>query len=141
MAECTIPVHSKRSDASNHAHPGHRTGRDAYGYFRIYILRREGWVLNHERVYRLYREDGLSLRLKRPRRHISAAQRERQAAALALDEMWSMDFVSDALFYGYQLRALTFVDAYTRESLAIDVDKASRGAGGRGHGPDRIHTR
>jgi len=53
-------------------------GRTRYGYFRIYILlRREGWVLNHKRVYRLYREDGLSPRLKRPRRHVSAANRER----------------------------------------------------------------
>lgn len=43
--------------------------RVRYGYFRIYILlRREGWLVNHKRVYRLYREDGLSLRLKRPRR-------------------------------------------------------------------------
>lgn len=53
--------------------------RVRYGYFRIYILlRREGWLVNHKRVYRLYREDGLSLRLKRPRRHVSAAGRERQ---------------------------------------------------------------
>lgn len=45
-----------------------------YGCFRIYILlRREGWLVNHKRVYRLYREDGLSLRLKRPRRNVSAA--------------------------------------------------------------------
>lgn len=51
-----------------------------YGYFRIYILlRREGWLVNHKRVYRLYREDGLSLRLRRPRRNVSAANRERQA--------------------------------------------------------------
>ena len=43
--------------------------RVRYGYFRIYILlRREGWLVNHKRVYWLYREDGLSLRLKRPRR-------------------------------------------------------------------------
>jgi len=40
-----------------------------YGYFRVYItLRREGWLVNHKRVYRLYRQDGLSLRLKKPRR-------------------------------------------------------------------------
>src|SRR5204863_7878277 len=46
--------------------------RVRYGYFRIYIqLRREGWVVNHKRVYRLYREEGLSLRLKRPRRHVA----------------------------------------------------------------------
>lgn len=48
--------------------------RMRYGYFRIYILlRREGWLVNHKRVCRLYREDGLSLRLKRPRRNVSAA--------------------------------------------------------------------
>ncbi len=75
--------------------------RMRYGYFRIYILlRREGWVVNHKRVYRLYREDGLSLRLKRPRRHISAVQRERQAAATSANDLWAMDFVSDALFDG-----------------------------------------
>jgi len=53
--------------------------RVRYGYFRIYILlRREGWLVNHKRVYRLYREDGLSLRLKRPRRNVSAAIRYAQ---------------------------------------------------------------
>ena len=90
-----------------------------YGYFRIYVLlRREGWVVNHKRVYRLYREDGLSLRLKRPRRHISAVQRERQPAATAANDLWAMAWlcrvppalskasaVSDALFDGRRLRA------------------------------------
>lgn len=76
--------------------------------------------MNHKLVYRLYREDGLSLRLKRPRRSVSAANRERQPAAAAPNEMWLMDFVSNALFDG--LRALTVVDAFTREALAIDVD-------------------
>ena len=66
------------------------TTRTRYGYFRIDILlRREGWIVNHKRVYRLYRDDGLSLRLKRPRRNVSAANRERQPAALAANEMWS----------------------------------------------------
>ncbi len=102
--------------------------RVRYGYFRIYILlRREGWLVNHKRVYRLYREDGLSLRLKRPRRNVSAANRERQPAASAPNEMWSMDFVSDALFDGRRLRALTVVDAFTREALAIDVDQGIKG--------------
>ena len=75
--------------------------RMRYGYYRIYImLRREGWLVNHKRVYRLYRQDGLSLRLKKPRRNVSAADRVRQPAAAAPNEMWSMDFVSDALFDG-----------------------------------------
>jgi putative transposase len=102
--------------------------RVRYGYFRIYILlRREGWVINHKRVYRLYREEGLSLRLKRPHRHVSAANRERQPAATGPNQLWSMDFVSDALFDGRRLRALTVVDAYTREALAIEVDQGIKG--------------
>ncbi len=102
--------------------------RMRYGYYRIYILlRREGWRVNHKRVYRLYRQDGLGLRLKRPRRNVSAANRERQPAAMAANQMWSMDFVSDALFDGRRLRALTVVDAFTREALAIDVDQGIKG--------------
>jgi putative transposase len=101
--------------------------RVRYGYFRIYILlRREGWMVNHKRVYRLYREDGLSLRLKRPRRHVSAANRERQPTATSPNELWSMDFVSDALFDGRRLRALTVVDLFSREALAIEVDQSVR---------------
>lgn len=99
-----------------------------YGYFRIYImLRREGWRVNHKRVYRLYRNDGLSLRLKRPRRYVSAASRNRQPDATKANELWSMDFVSDALFDGRKLRALTVVDAFTREALAIDVEPGIKG--------------
>ncbi len=102
--------------------------RTRYGYFRIYILlRRKGWVVNHKRVYRLYRNNGLSLRLKKSRRNVSAANRERQPAALAANEMWSMDFVSDALFDGQRLRVLTIVDLFTREALAIDVDQGIKG--------------
>ena len=102
--------------------------RVRYGYFRIYILlRREGWMVNHKRFYRLYREEGLSLRLKRPRRHVSAANRERQPAATTPNALWSMDFVSDALFDGRRLRALTVVDAFTRVALAIEVDQGIKG--------------
>jgi putative transposase len=102
--------------------------RVRYGYYRIYILlRREGWMVNHKRVYRLYREDGLSLRLKRPRRHVSAASRERQPTAGRPNELWSMDFVSDALFDGRRLRALTVVDVFTREALAIEIDQGIKG--------------
>jgi putative transposase len=101
--------------------------RVRYGYFRICILlRREGWVVNHKRVHRLYREDGLSLRLKRPRRHVTAATREARTPAGAPNDLWSMDFLSNALFDGRRLRALTVVDAYTREALKIAVDQGSK---------------
>jgi len=100
--------------------------RVRYGYYRIYILlRREGWRVNHKRVYRLYQKEGLSLRKKRPRRHASAAQRAERIEAGAANECWSMDFVSDALYDGRRLRALTIVDNYTRECLAIEWIKGS----------------
>jgi putative transposase len=102
--------------------------RVRYGYFRIYILlRREGWRINHKRVYRLYCEEGLSMRLRRPRRHVTAAHRIARAAAGTVNQCWSMDFVADALFDGRRIRALTVVDDFTRESLAIEVGQGITG--------------
>ena len=102
--------------------------RVRYGYPRIHILlRREGWLVNRKRVYRLYREEGLSLRHKRPRRHRSAQQRQAREVPGAINACWSMDFVSDQLFDGRRFRALTVVDAFTRECLAIEVDQGIKG--------------
>jgi putative transposase len=55
------------------------------------------------------------------------ADRERQPAATAPNALWSMEFVSDALFDGHRLRALTVVDAFTREALAIEADQGIKG--------------
>lgn len=102
--------------------------RVRYGYQRIHVLlRREGWLVNHKRVYRLYCLEGLHLRCKRPRRHVSAAHRVERVLASRPDESWSMDFVSDALFDGRRLRALTVIDNFTRESLAVEVDQGITG--------------
>ena len=91
------------------------------------MLRREGWLVNRKRVYRLYRREGLSLFQRRPRRHRSARQRNRPPVAQAINQCWSMDFVSDPLYDGRKVRALTLIDAYTRECLAIMVDQGIRG--------------
>ena len=102
--------------------------RVRYGYQRVHVLlRREGWHVNHKRVYRLYRQAGLSLFARRPRRHRSARLRQAMPAAQALNECWSMDFISDQLYDGRKLRALTLIDAYSRECLAIWVDQGIRG--------------
>jgi len=60
-----------------------------YGYRRVHVmLRREGWPDNHKRIYRLYCEQGLSLRLKRPRRNKSAQRRQPQPQGLYPNHVW-----------------------------------------------------
>lgn len=100
--------------------------RVRYGYPRIYtLLRREGWIVNLKRVYRIYREEELSLRNKRPRRHVSGIHRQPQETG-GPNEVWGMDFVSDALYCGKRIKALTVVDLFTRECPAIEVDHSIR---------------
>ena len=96
--------------------------RVSYGYRRIHVLlQREGWKVNHKRVYRLYGLEGLTMRPKRPRRHVSARRRMVRATASYQNESWSMDFMSDALYDGQKIKLLTLVDNYTRESLTLEV--------------------
>lgn len=98
--------------------------RVRYGYRPIHVLlRREGWPVNVKRVHRLYRLEGLNLRAKRPRRHVMAARRVERPLPSHRNEVRAMDFVPDALLNGERFRALTVVDAYTRECLAIHVDQ------------------
>jgi putative transposase len=67
------------------------------GYRRLHVyLRREGWKINHKRVYRLYQEDGLALR-KRARRRRSVVVRGSRPEPTATNQYWSMDFMHDAL--------------------------------------------
>jgi len=79
--------------------------------------------VNHKRVYRLYREEGLTVRNKKPKRHVTACRRIDRPAATEPNEGWSMDFMSDELFDGRRIRLLTLVDNFTRESLAIEVNE------------------
>ena len=104
--------------------------RVSYGYRRLHVLlQREGWAVNHKRIYRLYRQEGLMLRTKRPRRHVSCQRRMERPVAAGADESWSMDFMSDELFDGRRIRLLTIVDNFTRESLAIKVAASIGGQG------------
>lgn len=102
--------------------------RVRYGMDAIHVLlRREGWIDNHKRVRRIYREEGLNLRTKRPRRNKAAAHRQEQIQLTAPNQCWSMDFVMDALFDGRRFRALTLVDNYSRECLEIEVGASLKG--------------
>ena len=85
--------------------------RTRYGYLRIHaVLRREGWIVNRKRVYRLYREMGLQMRRKPPKRRVQAKLREARVPARFQNDCWSMDFMADQTFDGRRLRVLTVVD-------------------------------
>ena len=91
------------------------------------LLRREGWQVNHKRVYRIYSNQQLHLRRKRPRRRVAAAHREVTPSATKINQCWSMDFVADQLYSGQRIRALTIIDNYSRQCLAIEVAHSFRG--------------
>ncbi len=100
--------------------------RRRFGYRRLQILlEREGWQVNHKRVYRLYVEEKLSLRRKRGRKRSTV--RQPLPAAVAANQVWSVDFMSDTLSSGRRFRTLNIVDDYTRECLAIEVDTSLGG--------------
>lgn len=102
--------------------------RVRYGFKRIPILlRREGWVVNHKRVYRLYCLEQLNLRYRKPRRHKSSSARINRLPAQQINQCWSMDFVCEQLFNGQRLRFLTVVDVFSRECLTIEVGQRLTG--------------
>jgi putative transposase len=99
-----------------------------YGYRRVHVLlRREGWAINHKRTRRLYREEGLQLRNKNPKRKVAAKLREDRVMATTPNECWAMDFMVDQLFDGRKLRVLTIVDICTKLCPAIGVAHAYKG--------------
>jgi len=83
--------------------------------------------VNHKLVYRLYRDEGLSSRRRRKRRHRSAVRRKPCRPATRPNEVWTLDFVHDALFDGQAFRVLTAVDEYTRECLLLEAAQSFRG--------------
>lgn len=96
--------------------------RVVYGYRRIQtLLVREGWAVNHKRVYRIYRQESLSMRAKPPKRRTKCLRRVERPQATRPNASWSMDFMADQLFDGTKLRLFTLVDNFTRESLAVEV--------------------
>ena len=92
-----------------------------YGYRRVQVfLGRQGHVMSFDRAWRLWHKAGLQVPRKRPRRRV-AMSRPRPLAPTQANQVWAYDFLFDACANGQQLKCLTVLDEYTRESLAIDV--------------------
>jgi len=101
--------------------------RPRFGYRRLYaLLRREGIVVNHKRIERLYRLDGLALR-RRNRKRVARERCGRAAPPGRPNEQWALDFLSDALASGRRFRILAVIDTFTREARAIEVDTSLPG--------------
>jgi putative transposase len=99
-----------------------------YGYRFLHDhLRREGFLVNHKRIYRLYRAEGLLLRRKK-RKRIAAALRRPLPRPTRLNEIWAMDFVHDLIWEGRRFKILAIIDIFTRECLALVVDTSIGGA-------------
>jgi putative transposase len=101
--------------------------RVRFGYRRLTVLlKREGWRVNAQRIYRLYCDEGLTVRTK-PRKRLASRARVPLPAPTRPNERWSMDFVSARLADGRWFRTLTVLDVYTREALALVADRSLTG--------------
>jgi len=101
--------------------------RRRFGYRRVHILLlREGWAVNHKKVYRLYTDEGLQVR-KRRRKRVSRAERCPLPEATGACQRWSLDFQFDALADGRRIKCLNIVDDFTKECPVIEVDTSIGG--------------
>lgn len=101
--------------------------RRRFGYRRLHILlAREGVLLNHKRLFRVYREERLGVR-KRGGRKRALGTRSPMALPEAVNQRWSLDFLSDSLSSGRRFRVLALVDDFTRECLGLVVDTSLSG--------------
>jgi putative transposase len=103
--------------------------RRRFGYRRLQVLlKREGFPVNHKKVYRLYVEEKLSLRRRKGRRRLpTAAARVPLKLPVRSDEVWTMDFIQDAFASGRKFRTLNLMDGFTRYALRIEVDTSLPG--------------
>ena len=92
-----------------------------FGLCFLYLRNVQGYGWNHKRVYRIYRELALNLRIK-PKKRLKRDRPEPLAVPEKPNEMWSMDFMADQLADGRSIRTLNVLDDFNREGLAIEVD-------------------
>lgn len=96
-----------------------------FGYRRAHaLLRREGHKVNHKRVYRLWRAEGLAVRKRTKKKPCLLPKQERPCAATYPHQVWCVDFVADQTMSGAKLRILSVTDEWTRRSLALEVGRS-----------------
>ena len=95
--------------------------RWGFGLCFLYLRNVQGYRRNHKRVYRIYRQLELNLRI-RPKRRIKRDKPDALSVPVDINQVWSFDFMSDALSDGRLLRTFNVIDDYNREGLAIEVD-------------------
>ena len=95
--------------------------RWGFGLCFLYLRNVKGLVWNHKRVYRIYRELELNLRIK-PKRRIKRDKPNALMVPATINQVWSIDFMSDSLSDGRTIRTFNVLDDYNREGLGIDVD-------------------
>jgi len=101
--------------------------RRRFGYRRLHILlKREGVEINRKKLYRIYREEGLTVR-KRGGRKRALGTRAPMAIPQGANQRWSLDFVSDSLADGRRFRILCVIDDFSRECLATVADTSLSG--------------
>jgi len=102
--------------------------RIRFGYRRLHVLlRREGFEVNHKRIYRMYRLEGLTVRKKKRKRRTSVA-RKPLVMPNRVNERWSLGFLSDYLSNGRRLKVFSVLDDFSRESLALTADTSITGS-------------
>ncbi|MFC6617212.1 IS3 family transposase [Deinococcus radiophilus] len=101
--------------------------RPRFGYRRLHLmLGREGLNVNHKRVYRIYRAEGLAVR-KKERRKLNVGERQQKPQVSAPNQRWSLDFMTDQLASGQRFRVLNVVDDFTRECLVMQAGTSITG--------------
>lgn len=119
----------RRDDAALRGHLRELAAqRPRFGYRRLYVLlRRAGIRVNHKRIERLYREEGLAVRRRR-RRSLTRLLRGRPPAPQGANQQWALDFLHDTVASGRTIRLLSVIDVFTREALALEVDTSLPGS-------------
>ncbi len=95
--------------------------RWGFGLCFLYLRNVKGYRWNHKRVYRIYRELELNLRIK-PRRRLRRDKPDALSVPTSMNQVWSIDFMTDSLADGRLLRTFNVIDDYNREGLGIEVD-------------------